>query len=393
MGVGKRFRDEQSRYEDPISGREVICLTNWLGDSWQFYFTHPCWIDEGRAFLFHSERDNASNYFRYELATGEIVQLTDLQGEEAFFKGCLCPATGCFYYWSGNALLELQIDSLKQRPVFEVESPFQPDQMGTKLNVSADGRYVVAVLLDVPEDYDPLNLHPCYTPPLTRLVRVDVASGEMAVLLEDRRFIGHLNTSPARVELMTCTHEGPISADDQRIHGLNLLTGENRVIRPQQGAVRVVAEHWYTDGETLGFRCHNHAAGDTRYGSIRYDNTGHVETVLPYNRHFHSLDGSLVVGDGTPVFQSGNPGGQVVTWPCILLHPRVDGAGGSRRSWRITAAALTDNARIRTRTSRRMARMACSPPGAEATRASIRTSTWCRSGTLRSCPRWTSKRV
>ena len=100
MGVGKRFRDEQSRYEDPLSGCEVTCLTNWLGHSWQFCFTHPCWIDEGRAFLFHSERDNASNYFCYELATGEIVQLMDLLGEEAYLKGCLCPATGCFYYWS-----------------------------------------------------------------------------------------------------------------------------------------------------------------------------------------------------------------------------------------------------------------------------------------------------
>ncbi|MCY3905812.1 MAG: oligogalacturonate lyase family protein [Anaerolineaceae bacterium] len=321
MGVGRQFRDQQSRYEDPISGREVTCLTNWPGHSWQFYFTHPCWIDGGRAFLFHSERDNASNYFRYELATGEIVQLTDLQGEEAFFKGCLCPATGCFYYWSGAALLELQIDTPGQRQVFEVEPPFKPDQTGTKLNVSADGRHVVAVLPGVPEGYDPLNLHPCYTPPLTRLARIDVASGVMEVLLEERRFIGHLNTSPARSELMTYTHEGPISVDDQRIHGLNLLTGEIWVIRPERGEYRLVAEHWFADGETLGFRCHSRSAGDTRFGSIRHDNRGHVESVLPYSRHFHSLDGSLVVGDGTPVFQLGNPGTRLVTWPCILLHP------------------------------------------------------------------------
>ena len=177
MGVGRQFRDEQVRYEDPLSGREITCLTNWLGHSWQFYFTHPCWIDEGRSFLFHSERDNASNYFRHELATGEIVQLTDLQGEEAFFKGFLCSATGCFYYWSGNALLELQVDSLKQRRVYEVESPFQPDQPGTKLSISADGRYAVAALVDVPEGYAPLKLHPYFTPPLTRLVRIDVAGG------------------------------------------------------------------------------------------------------------------------------------------------------------------------------------------------------------------------
>ncbi len=265
--------------------------------------------------------------------------------------------------------------------------------MGTKLNVSADGRYVVAVLLDVPKGYDPLNLHPCYTPPLTRLARIDVADGDEEVLPEDRRFIGHLNTSPARAELLTCTHEGHISVDDQRIHGLNMLAGENRVIRPQRGDVRVVAEHWFADGETLGFRCHNRADADTRFGSIRFDNTGHVETVLPYSRHFHSLDGSLVVGDGAPVFQSGHPGTRLVTWPCILLHPWEGEGWGSRRSWRITAAALMGSAPIRTRTSRRTAGMCCSQPTVEATRASIRTFTWCRSATFGSYPRWTSKRA
>lgn len=87
MGIGKQFRDGQIRYEDPLSGREVTCLTNWLGHSWQFYFTHPCWLDDGRSFLFHSGRDNAGNYFRYELATGDIVQLTDLQGKGAGVRG------------------------------------------------------------------------------------------------------------------------------------------------------------------------------------------------------------------------------------------------------------------------------------------------------------------
>ncbi len=331
MGVGKQFRDEQIRYEDALSGREITCLTNWLGHSWQFYFTHPCWIDNGRSFLFHSERDNASNYFRYELATGEIVQLTDLQCEEAFFKSCLCPATRCLYYWSGNALLELQVDSLKQRLVYKVEPPFLPDDMGTKLSASADGRYVVAVLVDVPEGYDPLKLHPYHTPPLTRLTRIDVASGVAEVLLEERRFLGHVNTSPTRADLFTYTHEGPIREDDQRIHGMNLLTGENWVIRHQHGDYRLVAEHWFADGETLGFRCHKRSAGDTRFGSIRYDNTQHVETVLPYSRHFHSLDGSLVVGDGTPSHQQERLGLQVVTWPCILLYPRESEGWGQPR--------------------------------------------------------------
>ena len=37
--------------------------------------------------------------------------------------------------------------------------------------------------------------------------------------------MGHVNTSPTRADLFTYTHEGPIREDDQRIHGMNLLTG------------------------------------------------------------------------------------------------------------------------------------------------------------------------
>ena len=95
MGVGKEFRDKQVRFQDRFSGREITRLTDWLAHSWQFYFTHPCWIDGGRAFLFHSERDNAGNYFRYELATGDIVQLTDNQGE-VFFNSLPVAGDGMF---------------------------------------------------------------------------------------------------------------------------------------------------------------------------------------------------------------------------------------------------------------------------------------------------------
>ena len=331
MGIGKRFRDEQVRYRDRYSGREITRLTNWLAHSWQFYFTHPCWVDGGRAFLFHSERENAGNYFRYELASGEIIQLSDNEGSEVFFNSCLAPATNCFYHWSGNTLQELRLDTLQQRPVYEAEPPFLPRDHGSQISATADGRQIVTILEDPPEDYDPRRRSPFFTPPLSRLVRIDVAGGEAVVLHEERRYITHLNTSPTRSDLMTFCHEGPWQLIEQRIHGLNVESGATWGIRPQHGEYSVIAEHWFRDGETLGFRSHKRAANDTRFGSIRHDNTQHVETVLPYSRHFHSLDGSLVVGDGTPAYLLPDMLNRTITWPCILLHPRAgDGWGAAR---------------------------------------------------------------
>ncbi len=321
MGVGKQFKDQQQRYTDRFSGHEVTRLTDWLAHSWQFYFTHPCWVDEGRAFLFHSERDNAGNYFRYELATGNIVQLTDNLGE-VFFNACLAPATECFYHWNGNTLHELDLNTLEDRPVFEAKPPFLSRDHGSQISATADGRHIVTILEDPPDDFDPGKQSPFFTPPLSRLVRIDVASGEMVVLHEDRRYITHLNTSPTRPDLMTFCHEGPWHLIEERIHGLNVETGEEWNIRPQHGEYSVIAEHWFADGETLGFRSHNRAANDTRFGSIRFDNSGHVETVLPYSRHYHSLDGSLVVGDGMPVYLLPGMLNTTITWPFILLHAR-----------------------------------------------------------------------
>ena len=328
MGVGKQFKDKQVRYQDRFSGREITRLTNWLGHSWQFYFTHPCWVDEGRAFLFHSERDNAGNYFRYELATGDIVQLTDNRGE-VFFNSCLAPATECFYHWNGNTLHELDLNTLEERPVYTAEPPFLPREHGSQISATADGRHIVTILEDPPEDYDRQKQSPFFTPPLSRLTRIDVATGEAVVLHEDRRYITHLNTSPTRPDLMTFCHEGPWHLIEERIHGLNVETGEEWNIRPQHGEYSVIAEHWFRDGETLGFRSHNRAANDTRFGSIRYDNSNHIETVLPYSRHYHSLDGSIVVGDGMPVYLLPGMLNTTITWPFILLHQRV----GEGQGW------------------------------------------------------------
>ena len=56
-------------------------------------------------------------------------------------------------------------------------------------------------------------------------------------------------------------------------------------------------EYWMSDGEHIGYHGSNAKGG--LYGSIRYDNTDHVEA--PFNGHcwhFHSHMLDLVVGDG-----------------------------------------------------------------------------------------------
>ena len=299
VGTGRVYRDRQVRYADSLSGREITRLTGYLGHSWQLYFTHPCWVDGATALVLKSERENRGNYFRYELASGELVQLTDFT-ERQLFEGCLAPATNRLYYWIGATLWELRLDDLQERPVSEMTGPMRPTY-GSQINVTADGRYVCALLMEDGVDPEAGSAELFDRRPRSQLVRIDVSGGGIEVLHEDRRYITHVNTSPTRSDLLTFCHEGPWERVEQRIWGLNLDTREVWPIRPQHGEYSVIAEHWFADGERIGFRSHLRADNDTRFGHIRWDNSGHVEAVVPaYCRHFHSHDGSLVVGDGSP---------------------------------------------------------------------------------------------
>ena len=148
MGIGRTYQNEQHRQTDRVSGRDILRLTNYLGHSYQFYFTHPCWLNEGRTFIFNSERENQSNYFRCDLSTGLITQLTDFSSPKEA-KGCLSPETNCLYYWTDSGLYERNLLSLTERLVCEVPQPLIP----TGLTAMADGQSVCVLLVDcqVPE--------------------------------------------------------------------------------------------------------------------------------------------------------------------------------------------------------------------------------------------------
>ena len=62
MSVGKTYRDPQDRYVDRSSGREIVQLTRYLGHSYQFYFTHPCWLDSALHWEFRSGPEAGSRW-------------------------------------------------------------------------------------------------------------------------------------------------------------------------------------------------------------------------------------------------------------------------------------------------------------------------------------------
>jgi oligogalacturonide lyase len=94
MLIGRIWPAEATEFIDVQTGLTVRQLTHYKGHSHHFYFTNPGWYDNERKLLFASDRENRTNLFSVELASGEIIQLTNLEPlplprEVEFLRACL----------------------------------------------------------------------------------------------------------------------------------------------------------------------------------------------------------------------------------------------------------------------------------------------------------------
>lgn len=306
MSVGRIWNDQPFRYQDPHSGREVTRLTNYRGHSNHLYFTDPSWITDS-SFIFTSDRENRSNLFRYDLDSHTITQLTDLESPERP-GGCFSPANKAHYFTLDEVLFELDIETLELRPLYRAPDDFV---LGSRFAPTADGRYVCGLLTERAAYESEPAISYSYSrfveffekQPLSRIIRVEVQSGKVDTLHEERRYMSHINPSPTQPQLLTFCHEGPWPRVDHRIWGLNLESGKIWKIRPQDNDEAVGHEYWFADGIHLGYhgfprKGSRHGRGF--FGAIRWDNQEKTEFAFPFHSwHFQSNDMDLVVGDGT----------------------------------------------------------------------------------------------
>jgi oligogalacturonide lyase len=304
LDSGRRWASELAISTDPITGATVHQLTAYLGHSNASYFTYPCWYDDGRKIIIASDRENRTNFFGVDLASGDITQLTDLDpaagpvDAQSITKN---PLREEAYFLQGKTLLALDLRTLGLRPLLTVPAGYGPETACA----TADGKHVITGYCQDLSDRFNVDLGHGYVGfqeiwaahPHCAITRISLESGASEVLWEDDCWLGHLNTSPTLPHVMTFCHEGPWDKVDNRIWGLNLETRAVWKIRPTEPGEMVGHEYWMDDGEHIGY--HGRTADGLIYGSIRYDNTGPVEAPFAFNSwHFHGFRSDLVVGDG-----------------------------------------------------------------------------------------------
>ena len=349
MTVGRIWPAEISESTDSLSGVAVRRLTAYRGHSHHFYFTNPGWYDGGKRLLISSDRENRTNLFGLELATGELMQLTDLEPlplprEVEFLRACASNTRDEAYYWYGLDLVALDLRTLESRVLYRMDEGWDVSM----INCSADGRHLYASISEDLSDRFRVDYLRGYigfrqtweARPLSRIIKVAIDGAGGEPIFEERYWIGHVNTSPTRSDLLTFCHEGPWNEVDNRIWGMNADSGEVWKIRAREADESVGHEYWHADGERIGYHGRNRD-GTQFLGHAHYDDSDRVEVSFPgQTGHIHSNAPELIVGDGGRVVRLWRSSGDGYGGPRALcrhdssmkiqqlhVHPRFDATG------------------------------------------------------------------
>jgi oligogalacturonide lyase len=310
----QRLRSERETYTDQVSGVLVNRLTQTTGHSHSLYFTNDSWTHDYRYLICASERSGIGNQlFAVELASGDLLQLTDLHGDEdiphIYNYAALSPIGQHVVLWYSNTLWRLDLIDGSLFALWQCPDGYRVH--GTSVN--ADGSFVfTSISQDLSHRFgarDGTNIaaEQAYhqAKPHSRVMAISMTgtnTGNPAgVLWEEAYPITHVNASPTDPDLMVFCHEGPWLAVDQRMWGLRLSDPTPWPILPRVPEWGVGHEFWHADGKTIGYHARFHQ-GTWRHaaGFVTADNTEawQAELNVP-TQHAVALHRDWMILDGT----------------------------------------------------------------------------------------------
>lgn len=148
MAIGDRLASEVVGWADPETGRKIRQVTSSRSNNYPLYYFIPTTTVDGRFLVFHSERSGWVQLYRMEIATGEIVQLTDgTTRDSGWAIWCEYHVRGIFnhisalnvvrsevYYFQDNELRATDLLTLENRLVAKLgrrisigQTSFSPD--------------------------------------------------------------------------------------------------------------------------------------------------------------------------------------------------------------------------------------------------------------------------
>ncbi|MFP2507326.1 oligogalacturonate lyase family protein [Buttiauxella gaviniae] len=306
MAKGMRVKLVYEVSQDPDTGVEVTRLTPPEVTCHRNYFYQKCFTQDGSKLLFAGEFDGNWNYYLLDIAAAEAVQLTEGTGDNTF-GGFLSPDDKSLYYVKNErTLLEVNLETLVEREVYCVPA----DWVGYGTWVAnSDCTKLVGIEISK-DDWVPLNdwkiFHDFFHKgPDCRLLRVDLQTGESAVIHQEKNWLGHPIYRPFDDNTVAFCHEGPHDLVDARMWMVNEDGSNVRKVKEHAEGESCTHEFWVPNGSSLMYVSYLKGQQGRTIYSYNPDNGENTEVMqMPACSHLMSnFDGSLLVGDGsgTPV--------------------------------------------------------------------------------------------
>jgi oligogalacturonide lyase len=250
MGIGQEFKSEKKFFIDEKSGREIIQLTSKCDNS-HLYFTDNSFSKGDKEIYFlsnrGSKRGNVYNFFRMDLDSGIMTQVTD---EPEGVKRCTKdPDSELLVYITSNKLKKFNTKTFKSETIYEenhgmdIASPFiSPNKkyVGFVRNENIDG---VSVGGDYSRFADTM-----YAIKRSWITLAYLDGSKVEDIYEDTHWVGHFQFSPDDSNIATFCHEGPWNLVQQRIWILDLVKRSAKPCARQVGDDCVGHEFWTRDG-------------------------------------------------------------------------------------------------------------------------------------------------
>ena len=321
MTIGRIYPPEWRDYQDPLTGRRVRQLTDSPAEDYHLYFYNPSVTPDDKYLIFISERTGISNLFRLNLQHGEIVQLTDARPVRAEYwpfteaakgVGSCLPAIGNHgrevFYFEGNYLLAVEIESLKQRNVLTVPADRRPSML--QANPSGDtlvfATWDETLFMERSKHAYAGEHFPderFFQETTSTITRVEAESGSAEeVLCKEKFWINHVQVNPHNRDLILFCHEYSELSD--RMWLLDVATQRCEPIPGQDTDEWYEHEFWSQDGQRVCF--HGGLLADKTYGfcgwcspdGTNYLKAYHTTSGRAYAHYNLHANGQTMITDG-----------------------------------------------------------------------------------------------
>jgi len=314
----------------------VVCHRN--------YFYQKCFTNDGAKLLFAGEFDKNRNYYLLDLASEAAVQLTDGERENTF--GGFLSADDKYLYFvrAERNLIRVDLSDLSETVVYTVPS----DWVGYGTWVAnSDCTKMVGIEIHASDNMALTDwtkfAEMFHKKPRCRLIRIDLRTGAMNVIRDEKLWLGHPQYRPFDDQTVAYCHEGPHDLVDARMWFINEDGTNPRCGKAHEAGEACTHEFWVPDGSAMVYV--SYKKGDHDRWIRRLDPATLADralTTMPPCSHLMSnRDGSLIVGDGTgtPIDVADTKGHTIENDPFLHLFDLK--AGTTRRiakhssSWKV----------------------------------------------------------